>query len=43
VFPGADHFLIESAHGLTSEALHSNRYAHGLFATLDRWLQAHGL
>jgi uncharacterized protein len=43
VFPGADHFLIESEHGLTSEALHSDRYAHGLFATLDRWLRAHGL
>jgi pimeloyl-ACP methyl ester carboxylesterase len=43
VFPGADHFLIESAHGLTSEALRSNRYAVGLFATLDRWLRARGL
>jgi dienelactone hydrolase len=43
VFPGADHFLIVSAHGLTSEALRSNRYAVGLFATLDRWLRARGL
>ena len=43
VFPGADHFLIESAHGLTSEALRSDSYAAGLFGTLDRWLRARGL
>jgi dienelactone hydrolase len=43
VFPGADHFLIESAHGLTSEALRSNRYARGLFRTVDGWLRARSL
>ena len=42
VFPGADHFLIESAHGLTAEVLRSSRYAPA-FSTLDAWLLARAL
>ena len=43
VFPRADHFLIESEHGLNAEDLHSDRYADGAFLALGSWLAAHGL
>ena len=43
LFPRADHFLIESAHGYNDELAASHRYAAGLFATLDAWLEDHGL
>ena len=42
VFPGADHFLVESAHGLAAEVLRSSRYAPA-FSTLDAWLLARAL
>jgi dienelactone hydrolase len=38
VFPGADHFLLESEHALITEDLRSSRYASGLFLRLDKWL-----
>jgi dienelactone hydrolase len=40
VFPGADHFLLESEHGLIAEDLRSSRYAAGLFSSVDGWLRA---
>jgi uncharacterized protein len=43
VFPRADHFLIESDHGLIAEDLRSHRYADGAFVALGSWLDAHGL
>jgi pimeloyl-ACP methyl ester carboxylesterase len=43
LFPRADHFLIESAHGYSAELAASHRYAAGLFGTLDTWLAANGL
>lgn len=43
LFPRADHFLIESEHGYSAELAASHRYAAGLFATLDAWLQGNGL
>jgi pimeloyl-ACP methyl ester carboxylesterase len=43
VFPRADHFLIESEHGLAAEDLRSDRYADGAFLALGSWLAAHGL
>jgi dienelactone hydrolase len=43
VFPGADHFLLESAHGLNAEDLRSSRYAAGVFSRADEWLSQHGL
>jgi pimeloyl-ACP methyl ester carboxylesterase len=43
LFPRADHFLIESAHGYSDELAASHSYASGLFRTLDEWLAAHGL
>ena len=39
VFPGADHFLLESEHALLAEDLRSSRYAAGLFLRIDKWLQ----
>jgi dienelactone hydrolase len=43
VFPHADHFLIESEHGLNEEDLRSHRYAAGYFGTVDAWLAQHTL
>jgi dipeptidyl aminopeptidase/acylaminoacyl peptidase len=43
VFPGADHFLLESEHALIAEDLRSSRYASGLFLRLGEWLQEHRL
>lgn len=43
VFPGADHFLLESEHALASEDLRSSRYAAGLFSKVDEWLAHRGL
>jgi dienelactone hydrolase len=43
VFPGADHFLLESEHALIAEDLRSSRYAAGLFARLGAWLSARSL
>jgi len=42
-FPRANHALVETRTGLTSEMLRSDRYARGLFARVDAWLRAHGL
>jgi dienelactone hydrolase len=39
VFPGADHFLLESEHALDSEDLRSHSYASRLFLRVDEWLQ----
>jgi dienelactone hydrolase len=43
VFPGADHFLLESEHALIAEDLRSSHYAAGLFPKLDAWLRARSL
>jgi len=43
VFPNANHALVETKTGLTSEMLRSDRFAPGLFAALRAWLGAHGL
>jgi pimeloyl-ACP methyl ester carboxylesterase len=43
LFPGADHFLLESDHALISEDLRSSRYAAGLFGKIDDWLRARSL
>jgi pimeloyl-ACP methyl ester carboxylesterase len=43
VFPGADHFLLESEHALASEDLRSSRYAAGVFSKVDEWLAQRGL
>jgi hypothetical protein len=42
-FPRANHALVETRTGLTSEMLRSDRYARGLFARVGAWLRAHGL
>jgi uncharacterized protein len=42
-FPRANHALVETRSGLTSEMLRSDRYARGLFARVAAWLRAHGL
>ncbi len=42
-FPRANHALVETKTGLTSEMLRSDRYARGLFARVGAWLRAHGL
>ncbi len=41
--PRGNHALVETATGLTSEMLRSDRYARGLFARVAAWLRAHGL
>jgi hypothetical protein len=41
-FPRANHALVETKSGLTSEMLRSDRYARGLFARVGAWLRAHG-
>jgi dienelactone hydrolase len=42
VFPNANHALVETATGLTSEMLRSDRFAPGLFPRVAAWLAAHG-
>ena len=43
VFPGANHALVETKTGLTSEMLRSDRFAPGLFPFVSAWLRSHGL
>ena len=43
VFPGADHFLLESEHALIAEDLRSSHYPAGLFSKVDGWLRARSL
>ena len=42
-FPRANHALVETKTGLTSEMLRSDRYARGMFPRVGAWLEAHGL
>jgi hypothetical protein len=42
-FPRANHALVETRTGLTSEMLRSDRYARGMFPRVGAWLHAHGL
>ena len=42
-FPRANHALVETKTGLTSEMLRSDRYARGMFTRVGAWLRAHGL
>ncbi len=42
-FPNANHALVETKTGLTSEMLRSDTFAPGLFARVGDWLKAHGL
>jgi hypothetical protein len=42
-FARANHALVETKTGLTSEMLRSDRYARGLFPRVGAWLRAHGL
>jgi dienelactone hydrolase len=42
-FPRANHALVETRTGLTSEMLRSDRYARGMFPRIGAWLRAHGL
>jgi dienelactone hydrolase len=42
-FPRANHALVETKTGLTSEMLRSDRYARGMFQRVGAWLRAHGL
>ena len=43
VFPKANHALVETKTGLTSEMLRSDRFAPGLFGDVASWLRKHGL
>lgn len=43
VFPNANHALVETRTGLTSEMLRSDRFAPGMFASVKAWLRAHRL
>ena len=43
VFPHANHALVETRTGLTSEMLASNTFAPGLFSTVADWLRDHRL
>jgi dienelactone hydrolase len=43
VFPNANHALVETATGLTSEMPRSDRFAPGLFPRVAAWLRSHGL
>jgi len=43
VFPDANHALVETRTGLTSEMLRSDRFAPGMFAFVKAWLRARGL
>ena len=42
-FPNANHALVETKTGLTSEMLRSDTYAPGLFAGVGTWLRKHDL
>ena len=42
-FPRANHALVVTRTGLTSEMLRSDRYARGMFPRVGAWLRAHGL
>lgn len=42
-FPNANHALVETTTGLTSEMLRSDTYAPGLFDRVGEWLKAKGL
>ena len=42
-FPHANHALVETTTGLTSEMLRSDTFAPGLFASVGAWLADHGL
>ena len=42
-FPNANHALVETTTGLTSEMLRSDTYAPGLFSRVGEWLRAKGL
>ena len=42
-FPRANHALVETRTGLTSEMLRSDRYARGMFPRVGAWLRSHGL
>ena len=42
-FPNANHALVETKTGLTSEMLRSDTFAPGLFARVGEWLRSHGL
>lgn len=43
VYPNANHALVETKTGLTSEMLRSDRFAPDLFRDVGAWLRAHGL
>jgi uncharacterized protein len=43
VYPNANHALVETKTGLTSEMLRSDRFAPGLFADVAAWLRKHRL
>jgi hypothetical protein len=43
VYPKANHALVETQTGLTSEMLRSDRFAPGLFPDVAAWLVKHGL
>ena len=43
VFPRANHALVETKTGLTSEMLRSDRFAPGMFPFVSEWLRAHRL
>jgi hypothetical protein len=43
VFPNANHALVETKTGLTSEMLRSDRFAPGMFPFVRTWLRRHGL
>ena len=42
-FPNANHALVETTTGLTSEMLRSDTFAPGLFARVGEWLKDEGL
>ncbi len=42
-FPNANHAMVETTTGLTSEMLRSDTYAPGMFARVAEWLREHGL
>jgi hypothetical protein len=42
-FPRANHALVETKTGLTSEMLRSSTFAPGFFPQVGAWLKAHGL
>jgi dienelactone hydrolase len=43
VFPNANHALVQTTTGLTSEMLRSDRFAPGLFPSVAGWLRSRGL